>query len=241
MGSIVSLDKVYKEYGEGDVKVQALSSVSLDISAGDFIAMAGPSGSGKSTLLNIIGGLDSPSSGTVEVEGRKLSDLSMTKLSRLRRDRIGFIFQGYNLVPVLTAFENAEYVLMLQGVSASNRRERVMDVLEMVGLSGMDKRFPRELSGGQQQRVAIARAIAAEPALVLADEPTANIDSKTAASLLDLMEELNSEKGVTFLFSTHDQQVMKRARTLLWLKDGILAYNGAPVDGLSEESDDSRN
>lgn len=234
MGSIVRLKEVTKDYGQGEVVVHALRGVDLVIQAGDFVAMAGPSGSGKSTLLNIIGGLDGPTSGEVEVEGRSIINLSGTKLSRMRRDRIGFIFQGYNLVPVLTAMENAEYVLMLQGVPAARRREKVRELLKEVDLEGLENRFPRELSGGQQQRVAIARAIASEPALVLADEPTANVDSKTAGGLLDLMSRLNDEKGVTFLFSTHDQAVMKRAKNLLLLKDGQIVYNRAPVESTDE-------
>ncbi|MBW1709631.1 MAG: ABC transporter ATP-binding protein [Deltaproteobacteria bacterium] len=234
MQSIVRLKGVTKDYGQGEVVVHALRGVDLSIQTGDFAAMAGPSGSGKSTLLNIIGGLDGPSSGEVEVEGRSIINLSGTKLSRLRRDRIGFIFQSYNLIPVLTAMENAEYVLMLQGVPTARRREKVMALLKEVGLEGLENRFPRELSGGQQQRVAIARAIASEPALVLADEPTANVDSKTAAGLMDLMAQLNEEKGGTFLFSTHDQAVMKRAKSLLLLKDGRIVYNGAPVENLDE-------
>ncbi|MBW2623971.1 MAG: ABC transporter ATP-binding protein [Deltaproteobacteria bacterium] len=235
MEKIIEVKGVVKNYGQGDVLVQALRNVDLEIRAGDFMAMAGPSGSGKSTLLNIIGGLDKPTQGQVLVEGQSLNDLSRTKLSQLRRDRIGFIFQSYNLIPVLTALENAEYVLMLQGVPRGQRREKVMGLLEEVGLSGLHNRFPRELSGGQQQRVAIARAIASEPALILADEPTANVDSKTAAGLLDLMGVLNEEKNTTFFFSTHDREVMKRARHLLLLHDGRITYNGAPVHGLAEE------
>lgn len=235
MEKIVELKGIIKNYGQGDVLVQALRNLNLEIRTGDFTAMAGPSGSGKSTLLNIIGGLDKPTEGEVRVEGQLLNDLSRTKLSQLRRDRIGFIFQGYNLIPVLTALENAEYVLMLQGVSSSQRREKVMAILQEVGLDGLQNRFPRELSGGQQQRVAIARAIASEPALVLADEPTANVDSKTAAGLLDLMGMLNEEKNTTFFFSTHDQEVMKQARHLLLLHDGRIIFDGTPVDGLAEE------
>ncbi len=220
MATIARLDQVTKNYGDGKVIVRALRGVNLVLEAGEFTAMAGPSGSGKSTLLNIIGGLDRATSGSVEVEGRDLSTLSGSELSRLRKERIGFIFQNYNLIPVLTALENAEYVLMLQGVPADQRRQRVVDILKEVGLEGMEDRFPRELSGGQQQRVTIARAIVSEPALVLADEPTANVDSRTATSLMDLMERLNLEKGVTFLFSTHDRDVMKRARKRLVLRDG---------------------
>ena len=235
MEKIVELKGIIKNYGQGDVLVQALRNLDLQIRTGDFTAMAGPSGSGKSTLLNIIGGLDKPTEGEVRVEGQLLNDLSRTKLSQLRRDRIGFIFQGYNLIPVLTALENAEYILMLQGVPPGQRREKVMGILQEVGLDGLQNRFPRELSGGQQQRVAIARAIASEPALVLADEPTANVDSKTAAGLLDLMGMLNEEKNTTFFFSTHDQEVMKQARHLLLLHDGRIIFDGTPVDGLTEE------
>ncbi|MBN2493703.1 MAG: ABC transporter ATP-binding protein [Deltaproteobacteria bacterium] len=224
--SIVWLRAVTKDYGQGDVVVRALRGIDLTLDRGDFAAVAGPSGSGKSTLLNVMSGLDRPSSGEVSLDGRDLTRLSRSELSRLRLTRIGFVFQAYNLLPVLTAYENAEYVLMMQGVPASARRERVMGLLELVGLGGMEDRFPRELSGGQQQRVAIARAIASEPALILADEPTANVDSKTAAALLDLMQQLNEEKGVTFLFSTHDRKVMARAGRLIRLVDGRIAYDG---------------
>lgn len=223
MSIIVETNRITRDFGEGEVAVHALRGVDLVIQAGEFTAMAGPSGSGKSTLLNIIGGLDRPTSGNVNIEGTDLSALSRTELSRLRRDRIGFVFQNYNLVPVMTALENAEYILMLQGLSRSEREERVRAVLKEVGLEGLENRFPNELSGGQQQRVAIARAVAAEPALVLADEPTANVDSKTAASLLDLMVQLNEERGVTFLFSSHDPKVMERSRRLLILEDGLIA------------------
>ena len=222
MANIVSLQKVTKDYGEGDALTHALRGVDLMVEAGEFTAMAGPSGSGKSTLLNIIGGLDRPTAGRVEVDGREINTLSKTELSLLRRDRIGFIFQSYNLIPVLTALENAEYVLMLQGIPTAERRERVREVLKEVGLEGLENRYPRQLSGGQQQRVAIARAIVSEPALVLADEPTANVDSETGKALLDLMRRLNEEKGVTFFFSTHEEAVMKRARRLLQIRDGVI-------------------
>jgi len=229
---IVKTEGLTKDYGEGEVVTRALRGVDLTLEAGEFTAMAGPSGSGKSTLLNIIGGLDRPTSGIVTVEGKDLGKLSGTALSRMRKDRIGFIFQAYNLIPVLTVMENAEYVLMLQGVVPQKRTEKVRSILKEVGLEGMDHRFPRELSGGQQQRVAIARAIASEPALILADEPTANVDSKTAAGLLDLMRGLNEEKGVTFLFSTHDHAVMKQARRLLILKDGQIEHDGGMVEDI---------
>lgn len=232
MTDIVQIQGLTKNYGEGEIVTRALRGVDLILKAGEFTAMAGPSGSGKSTLLNIIGGLDRPTSGMVAVEGKELGKLSATALSRMRRDRIGFIFQAYNLIPVLTVMENAEYVLMLQGVVAQERMEKVRSILKEVGLEGMDHRFPRELSGGQQQRVAIARAIASEPALILADEPTANVDSKTASGLLDLMRGLNEEKGITFLFSTHDHAVMKQARRLLILKDGKIDHDGGMVENI---------
>jgi putative ABC transport system ATP-binding protein len=230
MATIVNLQEVTKDYGQGQALTHALRGVNLIIETGEFTAMAGPSGSGKSTLLNIIGGLDRPTSGRVEVDGREIKDLSNTELGLLRRDRLGFIFQSYNLIPVLTALENAEYVLMLQGIPTAERRARVRQVLAEVGLEGLENRYPRQLSGGQQQRVAIARAIVSEPALVLADEPTANVDSKTGKALLDLMHRLNEEKGVTFFFSTHEEAVMKRARRLLQLEDGVILNDGAAGD-----------
>ncbi len=222
MVKIVEVKSVTKDFGADGIITRALRGVDLDLMAGEFTSMAGPSGSGKTTLLNIIGGLDRPTSGTVSIEGKEINQLSAGQLSRLRRDRIGFIFQSYNLIPVLTAYENAEYVLMIQNMEKEERRERVLRVLKEVGLEGMEHRFPRELSGGQQQRVAIARAIAPEPALILADEPTANVDSETASSLMDLLRRLNEEKGMTFLFSTHDQAVMKRAGRLIRLQDGCI-------------------
>ena len=230
MATIVNLQEVTKDYGQGQALTHALRGVNLVIEPGEFTAMAGPSGSGKSTLLNIMGGLDRPTSGRVEVDGREISDLSNTELGLLRRDRLGFIFQSYNLIPVLTALENAEYVLMLQGIPTTERRARVREVLAEVGLEGLENRFPRQLSGGQQQREAIARAIVSEPALVLADEPTANVDSKTGTALLDLMHRLNEDKGVTFFFSTHEEAVMKRARRLLQLEDGVILNNGVQTD-----------
>jgi len=230
--NLIELKDVRRDYGSGDVAVHALRGVTLTIARGEFAAMAGPSGSGKSTLLNILGGLDHATSGGVVVDGRDLTKLSRGDLSRLRRDRIGFVFQNYNLVPVLTALENAEYVLLLQGVARDERRERALSVLEAVGLGGLAGRFPGELSGGQQQRVAIARAIASRPALVLADEPTANVDSKTAGALLDLMHDLHEHERVTFLFSTHDRNVMQRAERLLRLEDGRIVADGCPAEVL---------
>ncbi len=231
MESIVKVENVSKDYQQGDVVVHALRDVTMTLGKGEFTAMAGPSGSGKSTLLNIIGGMLKPTKGTVEIDGQIITHLSRTALSHIRRDRIGFVFQNYSLIPVLTAIENAEYVLMLQGMPMAERRAKVMALLEEVGLKGLEKRFPRELSGGQQQRVAIARAIASEPALVLADEPTANVDSKTGGALMDLMRELNEKKGVTFMFATHEKDIMMRARRLILLKDGQITYDGDPRDG----------
>ena len=219
---VVKLTRVTKDYGEGAGIVHALRGIDLELGSGDFTALAGPSGSGKSTLLNIIGGLDRCSSGSIEFEGQAIGSLSGGALSLLRKERIGFIFQAYNLIPVLTAYENAEYVLLLKGVLPAERKARISALFAEVGLEGLEDRFPRELSGGQQQRVAIVRAIAPAPALVLADEPTANVDSATGGALMDLMAKLNREKGVTFLFSTHDPMVMERARRRIRLKDGVI-------------------
>jgi len=222
-GTIVRLDNVTKVYRQGAVDVHALRGLTVDVAKGEFTAICGPSGSGKTTALNLIGALDRPTSGTVTLEGRDLSRLTRRELSRVRRDRIGFVFQAYNLIPVLTAYENTETVMWVQRVDVAERRQRVMDLLAAVGLEGLEGRKPSELSGGQQQRVAIARAIAAQPAIVLADEPTANVDSETADRLIDIMERLNREHGVTFLFSTHDQRVMERAHRLVRLVDGSVA------------------
>lgn len=219
---IVQLEKVSKVYQQGQVEVKAVDNFDLTVRAGEFSVLCGPSGSGKTTILNLIGALDAPSSGRVCLEGKDLAELNRGRLSRLRRDRIGFVFQSYNLIPVLTAFENAEFVLSLQNVPAAERRKRVMAVLREVGMADYVDRRPDELSGGQQQRIAIARAVVSEPAIVLADEPTANVDSEAADTILDLMTQLNREKGVTFLFSTHDQRVMDRARRLIRLRDGRL-------------------
>jgi putative ABC transport system ATP-binding protein len=217
---VVELREVYKTYHTGTHEVRALRGVSLRVAAGEFLAIAGPSGSGKTTLLNIIGGLDQAEAGDVWVAGQNLQLLSRGRLAQLRLQSVGFVFQAYNLIPVLTARENAEFTLLLQGVSEEQRQERVDRLFVDMGLAGLEERRPAELSGGQQQRVAVARAMATEPALILADEPTANLDSSTAASLLDIMEQLNQTHGVTFLFSTHDPQVMERAHRLIHLRDG---------------------
>jgi putative ABC transport system ATP-binding protein len=221
--AVVEIRDVTKTYQQGAVDVHALRGLTMTIQKGEFTAICGPSGSGKTTALNMIGALDIPTSGSVSVEGHDLAKLSRRALSNLRRDRIGFVFQAYNLIPVLTAYENAEIVMSLQGKTPEERRERVMGLLAEVGLEGMEHRRPYELSGGQQQRVAIARAIAASPAVVLADEPTANVDSETADRLLALMEELNRNRDVTFVFSTHDPKVMERAKRIVRLVDGRIA------------------
>src|SRR5579862_4141744 len=216
----VRLKDVRRTYRTGPIEVPALRGVSLSIGAGEFAATAGPSGSGKTTLLNIIGGLDRADTGEIWVAGQNLQTLSASELAHLRLQRIGFVFQTYNLLPVLSALENAEFTLLLQGVPASQRRERVEKLFLQIGLDGLENRRPAELSGGQQQRVAVARAMVTEPALILADEPTANLDSASAIALLDVMEHLNRTTGTTFIFSTHDPQVMERAHRLIRLRDG---------------------
>ena len=223
MEEIVSLHDVVKNYGQGKVITKALRGIDLKIIEGDFSVMMGPSGCGKSTLLNIIGGLDRATSGNVKFNGKDFDVLSNKALSIMRRQHIGFVFQNYNLLPVLTAYENAEYVLMLQGVEPTRRREKVMHLFQEMDLDGLENRYPRELSGGQQQRVAIARAVASEPQLVLADEITANVDSETAQSLLKLMATLNKNNNTTFLFSTHDPAVIKFAKKIIILKDGKIS------------------
>jgi putative ABC transport system ATP-binding protein len=222
---LVKLEGVTKTYRQGKIEVHALRGLDLEVYPGEFLALTGPSGSGKTTALNVIGALDTPTSGRVLLEGRDLATLSRADKSHLRRDRIGFVFQAYNLIPVLSAYENAELVLRLQGVPPEKRAQMVNQLLEDVGLKGMEHRRPNELSGGQQQRVAIARAIASSPAVTLADEPTANVDSATAEVLLGLMEKLNRERGVTFIFSTHDPRVMARARRIVHLVDGQVDHD----------------
>ena len=217
---LVTAQGVSKIYTQGKLEVAALSDVDLDIASGEMVVLAGPSGSGKTTLLNLIGALDVPTSGKIVVAGQDLSTLGSTGLAELRLKKMGFVFQAYNLIPVLSAYENAEYVLLLQGASAASRKQKVTALLEQVGLAGLEKRRPAELSGGQQQRVAIARALAANPELVLADEPTANVDSKTGTALIDLMRDLNEKLGVTFVISSHDQKVIDRAKRVVRLEDG---------------------
>jgi putative ABC transport system ATP-binding protein len=220
---LVSIQGVTKTYRQGEVEVPALRGIDLAIGEGEFTALVGPSGSGKTTLLNLIGGLDDVTDGRIDINGHELTAMAEGARSDYRLFNIGFVFQAYNLVPVLTALENVEFVMVMQGRTAAECRLRAMHYLERVGLAGMAHRRPKALSGGQQQRVAVARALAAGPRLVLADEPTANLDSENAQGLLDLMVELNEEEGMTFLFSTHDARVVERARRTITLRDGAIA------------------
>jgi len=218
--STVTLKKVCKIFGEGDLAVHALNNVDLEIQAGGFVCLSGPSGSGKTTLLNMVGGLDRLTSGEVTIADKRIDQMDKGELAEMRLRNIGFIFQAYNLIPVLNARENVEFVMQLQGIPAEERLKKANDILNEVGLSGLEDRKPAELSGGQQQRVAIARALVSEPALILADEPTANLDSVTAKTLMDLLRQLNDERKITFLISTHDKLVMSHARRLLKMQDG---------------------
>ncbi len=229
MAAIVSIRDVVKEYNLGKVVVPALRGVSLEVDKGEFISIAGPSGSGKTTLLNLIGCVDTATRGTVEVAGRNTSSLTERQLTSLRLDTIGFIFQSFNLVSVLTVFQNVEFPLLLQNrLSKTERRARVMQLLEQVGLATHAKHRPNELSGGQRQRVAVARALVTEPQIVLADEPTANLDSVTGQAIIDLMRALNEQKGTTFIFSTHDHKVMAHANAVVQLADGKITGRETP-------------
>lgn len=218
--AVIEIKNVNKIYNTTSVPVQALKDVSLKINEKEFAAVVGPSGSGKTTLLNIIGGLDKVTEGQVFLNGKDITSMNEGRLIDFRLHNIGFVFQAYNLIPVLTALENVEFILFLQQVSKKERYQRSVDLLKRVGLEDRKDSKPSELSGGQQQRVAVARALASHPAFVLADEPTANLDSHTAESLLDLMEDLNKEYGITFIFSTHDSRVIHRARRVITLEDG---------------------
>jgi len=221
--SIVECTDVKKTYQQGKVEVNALKGVSLSINKGGFVALAGPSGSGKTTMLNMIGGLDTADSGRIVVDGNEYEKMNQSQLADLRLRNVGFVFQAYNLIPVLSALENVEFVMLLQGVPPDKRRERAQAILDEVGLEGMYDRRPAELSGGQQQRVAVARAIVSDPSIVLADEPTANLDSATGKGLLEIMKQMNEKKNVTFIFSTHDNMVMRYARRVIYLRDGLVA------------------
>jgi putative ABC transport system ATP-binding protein len=220
---IIETKKLTKVYDDSAVQIAALKGVDLTVKKGEFMALAGPSGSGKTTLLNLIGALDTPTQGTIYVSGEDLSKKSKTELSDLRLFHIGFIFQAYNLIPVLSARENVEYVMLLQGVEEKERIRRAEEILAEMGLADYVNSRPNEMSGGQQQRVAVARAIVSNPDVVLADEPTANLDSKTGEALLEQMRHMNEAHGITFVFSTHDTMVMDHARRLVILKDGAIA------------------
>lgn len=217
---LLEVNGISKHFRQGEVEVQALNAINLSVKEGEFAALVGPSGSGKTTLLNIIGGLDSPSSGIVNVNGTTITSLKESDLADFRLFKLGFIFQAYNLVPVLSALENVELVMVLQGKDKTESRERAEHYLKLVGLEKAMLRRPSALSGGQQQRVAVARALAAGPQLVLADEPTANLDSENATALLDIMHRLSREEKTTFIFSTHDVRVMERAERIITLRDG---------------------
>lgn len=219
---VLELKNVNKIYNSTEVKVHAVNNVSLSFNEGEFAAIVGPSGSGKTTLLNLIGGLDMPTSGEIIIDGTDLSKLKSSKLIDFRMRNIGFVFQSYNLIPVLSAGENVEFIMLLQRWSKDERDKRTFELLKAVGLGDRMNSRPSKLSGGQQQRVAVARALASRPKFVLADEPTANLDSKSAKTLLEIMEQLNREEKITFIFSTHDPRVMKMARRVITLEDGMV-------------------
>ena len=227
---VIVAEGVVKTYDDSGVPVHAVRGIDYTLEKGEFTAIIGPSGSGKTTFLNVLAGLDTPTEGKVWLSGRQISDMSGKELSDFRRDHIGFIFQAYNLFPVLTVEENVEYVMLLQGVPPEERHERVMSILGKVGIADYAGRLPMQLSGGQQQRVAVARAMVSRPSLVIADEPTANLDSKTSGGLLDMMRRLNEDTGMTFLFSTHDEIVMKRARKIVILRDGRIDGKASPEE-----------
>ncbi|MBT3559756.1 MAG: ABC transporter ATP-binding protein [Flavobacteriaceae bacterium] len=217
---MIETEELKKTYKQGSLKVKAVDNVNLKISDGEFTAIVGPSGSGKTTLLNCIGGLDNPTSGKVIIDGELISSYSSNQMIKFRLNNIGFVFQSYNLIPVLTAKENIEMVMLMQGYNKQDMEKRSSDLLNEVGMGDMSKRRPAELSGGQQQRVAVARSLASKPKFILADEPTANLDSKSTAKLLDIMSRLNKQENITFVFSTHDQRVIDRARRVVTLEDG---------------------
>lgn len=218
--NVIKTIKLNKTYHQGDIEVKALNDVSIDFESGEFTSIVGPSGSGKTTLLNAIGGLDKPTSGEVIINGEEITKLKDSELIDFRLKNIGFVFQSYNLIPVLTAKENVEFIMLLQGKGTEERKERTQKLLDEIGLKGMMNRRPNQLSGGQQQRVAVARALASKPKFILADEPTANLDSASTSNLLDMMYKMNQEEGITFIFSTHDQRVIDRAKRIITMEDG---------------------
>ena len=224
----VRTESAWKIFSQEAEEVQAVRDVTITINRGEFTALAGPSGSGKTTLLNLIGGLTRPTRGRIWVAGQEVSTMSNQELARLRLDQIGFVFQAYNLLPVLSAMENAEFPMLLQGVEPEARRSRIGELFARTGMTGLEDRRPGKLSGGQQQRVAVVRAVASRPALVLADEPSANLDTASSEALLDVMVELNRELGVTFVFATHDVRVMERSRRLVRMVDGAIASDETP-------------
>ncbi|MDY6853152.1 MAG: ABC transporter ATP-binding protein [Thermodesulfobacteriota bacterium] len=226
---VIEVQNISRVYGHNDTRITALRSITIRIRRQEFTAIAGPSGSGKTTLLNLISGLDIPSEGRIFLSGKAISEMSGNELSDFRRDHIGLIFQSFNLIPVLTAAENIEYIMLLQGVSKKERQKRVSLILNEVGLKGKGDRFPAQLSGGQQQRVAIARAIVGNPDIILADEPTANLDSATGCALINMMKDLNERRGMTFVFSTHDNMIMERAKRLIVLRDGEISADDTMV------------
>jgi len=218
--NIIEIKDLKKIYNDSEIAVHALNGVNLTFQQGEFAAIVGPSGSGKTTLLNLLGGLDEPSEGTIQIDGLNIGELSSRKLINFRLKNIGFVFQSFNLIPVLTAYENVEFIMNLQGYSREKRHTRTTELLESVGLGDRVNSRPAKLSGGQQQRVAVARALASKPKFILADEPTANLDSQSTSNLLDIMEKLNREENITFIFSTHDQRVVNKARRVIQVEDG---------------------
>ncbi|MDF4306678.1 ABC transporter ATP-binding protein [Vibrio parahaemolyticus] len=232
----IKLERLTKTYNpDSDFPVHAVQHVDLEIKQGEFVAIMGPSGSGKTTLLNMLGGIDAPTSGSVEIDGCLISDMSEKELIAYRRDNIGFIFQDYSLLPVLTALENVEFVMQLQGKTERECRERAMSLLDQVGLAQQMHKRPSKMSGGQQQRVAVARALAPKPRFVMADEPTANLDAKSTSELLDIMEQLSEQESTTFIFSTHDPRVIKRAHRIIVFEDGRLARDFANIGSTAEK------
>jgi len=224
--NVIETKNLKKIYSQGEIKVNALNDVSVNFKQGEFTAIVGPSGSGKTTFLNTVGGLDKPTSGNVMIDNLDITKLKANKIIDFRLRNIGFVFQSYNLIPVLTAKENIEFIMLMQGYSEAKRNERALELLDAVGLSSEAKRRPGQLSGGQQQRVAVARALASKPKFILADEPTANLDSTSTKNLLDIMYDLNRKEKMTFIFSTHDQRVIDRAKRVITLEDGkILSDN----------------
>ena len=219
---IIKTERLNKTYQDNGVPVKALKDINLTVDKGDYMVIAGPSGSGKTTLLNLLGALDKPTSGKVFFEDEDITLKKKKELSEFRLNKMGFIFQAYNLIPVLTALENIEFSMMLTGISEKERYQRALSLMDELGIKELAGKRPNAMSGGQQQRVAVARAIVNNPTVVLADEPTANLDSKTGSNLLDLMERMNKEKDITFIFSSHDKQVIERAKRLVKLKDGII-------------------